>query len=177
MQNLEIMMQIWFESKVQYFKTDENGYEKKVTENYMVDGVSFTDVEARMIGQMQTMVKGDFAVTDIKKSRVGEIFAYENGEWWFKATVNLVTIDEEKGKEKKVRTYYLVMADDIQEALTRLDESLQGLVIPYVVSSITLSTIVDVFPYDPSEVKLPDNFRALTDEEKIEAQVENGSDV
>ena len=62
---------------------------------------------------------GEFVVTDIKKSRLGEVFQFEDGEWWYKATVNLVTIDEEQGKEKKVRTYYLVEADDIQEALKR----------------------------------------------------------
>ncbi|NOY95573.1 MAG: DUF4494 domain-containing protein [Chlorobi bacterium] len=159
------MMQIWFECKVQYFKSSEDGRERKVTEIYLVDAVSFTDAETRIIRQMQSMVKGDFAVTDIKKSRIGDVFPYDNGEWWFKATINLVTIDEEAGKEKKVKTYYLVMADDIGQALKRLDESLEYLVIPYVISSLAVSTIVDIYPYDAAETRIPEGFQKVEEKE------------
>ena len=151
-------MQTWFECKVKYTKVLESGKEQTVTENFLLDAVSFSDAETRMIRQIQQMVKGDFTVTDIKKSKIAEVFTYENGEWWFKATINLVTIDEEAGKEKKLRTLYLVMADDIKEALTRLDESLSFLVIPYVVSSLAVTTIVDVFPYEPFEAAIPEGF-------------------
>lgn len=153
------MMQTWFESKAKYMKVSESGRETMVTENFLLDAVSFTDAESRMIRQMKSMVKGgEFSVVDIKKSKIAEIYPFENGEWWFKVTINLVTIDEEAGKEKKLRTYYLIMADDIKEALERLDESLSYLVIPYVVSAIAVSTIVDVFPYDPSEATIPEGF-------------------
>lgn len=153
-------MQIWFESKVQYIKVDESGKERKVTENYMLAAVSFTDAEARMIRVMQEMVKGDFSVVDIKKSRVAEVFNYASGEWWFKAVINIVTIDEEAGREKKFRTNYLVPADDIGQALKRLDESLGYLVVPYVVTSLAVSTIVDVIPYNPGQI-IPDTFSSL----------------
>ncbi len=152
-------MQTWFESKAKYMKVSESGRETMVTENFLLDAVSFTDAESRMIRQMQSMVKGgEFSVVDIKKSKIAEIFPFEEGEWWFKVTINLVTIDEEAGKEKKLRTYYLIMADDIKQALDRLDDSLSYLVIPYVVTSIAVSTIVDVFPYDPSETQIPEGF-------------------
>ncbi len=158
-------MQTWFESKVKYAKVTESGKEQTVTENFLLNAVSFTDAETRMIRQMQQMTKGDFSVTDIKKSRIGEVFPYDTGEWWFKATINLVTVDEEAGKEKKMRTYYLIMADDIKEALERLDESLSYLVIPYVVSAMAVSTIVDVFPYEPSESAVPEGFTPIEPEE------------
>ena len=86
---------------------------------------------------------------------------YKRQEWWFRATINLVTIDEEAGKEKKIRSNYLVMADDIQEALTRLDESLSFLVVPYVVSSLAVSTIVDVFPYNPADSLIPEGYKPV----------------
>jgi hypothetical protein len=97
------------------------------------------------------MVKGEFTVSDIKKSKIAEVFPYENGEWWYKVTINLVTIDEEAGKEKKLRTLYLVQANDIREALTRTEESLSFLIVPYVVSAINVSLIADVFPYVPGQ--------------------------
>jgi len=155
-------MQTWFESKVKYVKVSQSGNEQMVTENFLLDAVSYTDAETRIIKQMQQSVKGgEFAIVDIKKSKIAEVFPFENGEWWYKATINLVTIDEEAGKEKKMRAFYLVMADDIQEALHRLDESLSFLVIPYVVSAITVSTIVDVFPYNPAEALIPEGFKPV----------------
>lgn len=160
-------MQTWFETKVKYMKVSESGSESMVTENFLLDAVSYTDAETRIIRQMQQMVKGgEFTIVDIKKSRIAEVFPYENGEWWFKATINLVTIDEEAGKEKKIRAYYLIMADDIKEALTRLDESLEYLVIPFVVTSLAVSPIVDVFPYDPSESAVPEGFVPVAEVEE-----------
>ncbi len=159
------MMQTWFESKVKYNKVSQSGNEQLVTDNFLLDAVSYTDAETRIIRQMQQTVKGgEFQIVDIKKSRIAEVFPYESGEWWFKATINLVTVDEEAGKEKKLKTYYLVMADDIKEALARLEESLSFLVIPYVVSAVAVSTIVDVFPYNPSESVIPQGFKPLKDE-------------
>jgi hypothetical protein len=157
-------MQTWFECKAKYTKITESGKEQTVTENFLLDAVSFTDAETRIIRQLEQIVKGEFSVIDIKKSRIGEVFPYDTGEWWFKATINLVTVDEEAGKEKKMRTYYLVMADDIKQALERLDESLSYLVIPYVVSALAVSTIVDVFPYDPSDSAVPDGFTPVEED-------------
>jgi hypothetical protein len=152
-------MHTWFESKVKYAKVSESGNEQMVTENFLLDAVSYTDAETRIIKKMQEMVKGgEFTIVDIKKSKIAEVFPFENGEWWFKATINLVTVDEEKGKEKKLRTYYLIMADDINEALKRLEESLSYLVIPYVVSALAVSTIVEVFPYEPAESAIPEGY-------------------
>lgn len=157
------MQQNWFESKVKYMSTTESGSETMVTENFLFDAESYTDAETRTIKQMQQMVKGgEFNIIDVKKSRIAEVFPYEDGEWWFKATINLVTVDEEAGKEKKIKTTYLIMSDDIKQALARLDESLEYLVIPFVTSAIAVSTIVDVFPYDNEQaaanMQIPNGF-------------------
>ena len=155
-------MQTWFECKVKYNKVSQSGNEQPITENFLLDAVSYTDAETRIIRQMQQMVKGgEFAIIDIKKSKIAEVFPFENGEWWFKAAINLVTVDEDAGKEKKVRAYYLVMADEIREALDRFEESLSYLVIPYVVTSVVLSTIADVFPYQPSESLIPQGYKSI----------------
>lgn len=168
-------MQTWFESKVKYVKVSQSGNEQMVTENFLLDAVSYTDAETRIIRQMQQTVKGgEFAIVDIKKSRIAEVFQYEAGEWWFKATINLVTVDEEAGKEKKVRAYYLIMADDIKEALDRLDESLSFLVIPYVVSAIAVSNIVDVFPYVPADSMIPAGFVPVEKKKDENAIFTNG---
>ena len=42
----------WFECKVKYDKMMENGLLKKVNEPYLVDALSFTEAEARIIKEM-----------------------------------------------------------------------------------------------------------------------------
>lgn len=149
-------MQTWFEVKVKYVKVDQDGREKKVGESYLVDAVSFTDAEARIIQQMQQVIRGEFHIDNIKKSNIIEILPSESGEFWYKARIAIVTIDEKAGKEKKVNNYFLVAADDFKEALQRLEEGLSYILVPYHTTSMALSTIVDVFPYfsddQPQEV-------------------------
>ena len=168
-------MQTWFESKVKYVKVDQDGRERKVSESYLVDAVSFTDAETRMIEQMQQLVRGgEFHIDNIKKSNIIEIFPHENGEYWFKAKIGLVTIDEKAGKEKKVNNYFLVAADDFKQALQRLEEGLSYILVPYQISAMNLSTIVDVFPYfqDEAEQPLPPHLKRVEPEETTESSSE-----
>lgn len=146
------MMQTWFEAKLKYMKVTESGSERMTTEPFLLDAVSFTDAESRMIAQAQQMVKGgEFTVKDIKQSRISEVFPYEDGEWWFQAKVNLVTVDEEAGREKKIVVYYLIMADSVKQAVDRLAKDLDYLVIPYDLESVARTKIQDVFPYSLDE--------------------------
>lgn len=145
-------MQTWFETKIKYMKVTASGSEQMVTEDFLFDAVSYTDAETRVIKQMQQIIKGgEFSVRNIKQSQIAEVFPYENGEWWFKAKVNLVTVDEDAGKEKRLTTYYLVMADDLKEALARINESLSYLVIPFDLEVLSRTSIMDVFPYNLEE--------------------------
>jgi hypothetical protein len=148
-------MQTWFECKVKYVKVDDDGRERKVSEVYLVDAVTFTDAETRIIQNVQTMVRGEFVVDNIKKSNIVEIFPHETGEWWYKAKIGIVTIDENAGKEKKINNYFLVAADDIKEALQRLEDGLSYILVPYQTTSLAISTIVDVFPYFEDKVNQP----------------------
>jgi len=156
-------MQTWFECKVKYVKIDDDGRERKVSEVYLVDAVSFTDAETRIIQQMETMVRGEFMVDNIKKSNIVEIYPHENGEWWYKARIGIVTIDEKAGKEKKINNYFLVAADDLKQALQRLEDGLSYILVPYQTTSLAISTIVDVFPYfeDKVNAPIPSNLKPL----------------
>ena len=159
-------MQTWFEVKVKYVKVDQDGRERKVSEVYLIDAVSFTDAETRIIQQMQQMIRGEFQVDNIKKSNIIEIYPAENGEFWYKARIGIVTIDEKAGKEKKVNNYFLVAADDFKEALLRLEEGLSYILVPYHTTAMSLSNIVDVFPYfqDDMQKPLPSNLKPLRPE-------------
>lgn len=100
---------------------------------------------------MESMIQGEFVIDAIKKSKVNELFPYDSGRWWFKAGVEMVMLDEASGSEKKASFEYLVMADDIQEALNRLNENLSSCFVDYVIASVSISNIVEVFHFIKSE--------------------------
>ncbi|MDP3913853.1 MAG: DUF4494 domain-containing protein [Bacteroidota bacterium] len=172
-------MQTWFECKVKYVKIDDDGRERKVSEVYLVDAVSFTDAETRIIQQMETMVRGEFMVDNIKKSNIVEIYPHENGEWWYKARIGIVTIDEKAGKEKKINNYFLVAADDLKQALQRLEEGLAYVLVPYQTTSLAICNIIDVFPYfeDKVNAKIPSNLKPLKEVTKTQVFEDEDLDV
>lgn len=141
------LMQTWFECKAKYVKVDEEGRERKVSEVYLLDAVSCTEAEARLTAELMKMVRGELSIGKVAESNIVEIFPHESGEWWWKAKISIVTIDEKAGKEKKINNYFLIAADDIKEAQKRLEEGLSYVLVPYQVTSLSISPIVDVFPY------------------------------
>ena len=79
-------MQTWYECKVNYLKIDQGGFERKVTDNYLVDAVSFTDAESRITAIMKELTRGDFKIKNIKPSNITDIINNKEGEWWFQPT-------------------------------------------------------------------------------------------
>ena len=80
-------MNNWFECKVSYEKMMENGVMKKVSEPYLVDALSFTEAEARIIEEIKPYITGDFTIADIKRARISELFFNENGDRYYRIKV------------------------------------------------------------------------------------------
>ncbi len=139
-------MSTWFECKVKYQKIDQNGKEKMVSENYLVDALSFTEAEARITKEMEAYISGEFSVVNLKIANFSELLPSEDGDRWFKCKVLIVLIDEAKGKEKKISTQMLVDALTIKDAYEKIEIYMESSVSDYEISSITLSNIMDVFP-------------------------------
>lgn len=64
----------WFICKIRYEKVMEDGLQKKVTEQYVVDALSFTEAEARIIEQMSSYISGEFEVVEIDRCVFKEVF-------------------------------------------------------------------------------------------------------
>ena len=141
-------MNNWFECKIQYEKIGtEDAKQKKVTDTYLVDAVNFTEAEARIIEVVRPFMSGEFTVSNIKRTKLYEIFDYPTGDRWFKAKVLFIILDPEKGVEKRVPSTMLVQAETIREALDRLDQSMKGTMSDYEVATISDTPILDVVPY------------------------------
>lgn len=142
----------WFECKIRYEKTVEDGTQKPVTETYVVDALSFSEAEERIIEEVSAYVSGSFDVKDIKKAAFGEIFFSDdsNADRWFKTKLQFIILDEKSGKEKKSSVNFLVQAGTFREALSNIEEGMKGTMQDYVISSINETLIMDVFEYKKS---------------------------
>ena len=159
-------MSVWFECKVKYVKTDEaTGKEKKVTEPYLIDAVSFTDAESRIYKEMETYVLGDFSVSNIKVVNFAELLPNDTGDRWFRVKLVYVSIDEEAGKERKVNSYLMVQANDVREAYDHVTVYMKNSVSDYTIPSISESPIMDIFPFYSEEEAIPVNLKPMAEVE------------
>lgn len=139
----------WFECKVRYQKTMEDGSEKTVTELYTVDALSFTEAEASIIDNMSAYVSGDMKVANINPASYSEIFFsdIDEDDLWFKARLAFIAIDEKSNKEKRSYYNYLVQAKSIDRAKRYVGEVMGRTMIDYEVKSLAETKIIDVFEH------------------------------
>ena len=137
----------YFQCKIRYEKTQENGSIKKITEPYLVNALSFTESEARIVEEMKPFISGEFTVANISRYNVSEIFENESGDKWYRAKVLFITIDERSAKENKTASYMLVHASNIDEAKKVLDEGMKGTIADYTVDKIEETKIIDIFKF------------------------------
>jgi hypothetical protein len=123
----------------------ENGMQKKVNEPYMVDALSFTEAEARIIEEVTPFISGDFSVSAVKRTNISEIFWDDSADKWYHVKVNFITIDEKSAVEKKTTSHILVAATDFKGALDNFMEGMKGTMADFEIASIAETTIMDVY--------------------------------
>ena len=163
-------MHSWFECKVSFEKVLENGMQKKVTEPYLVDALSFTEAEARIIEEIRPFISGEFTVTDIKRARFSYFFFNENGDRFYKIKVYFITLDEKSGAEKKTAAQMLAQACTLKEAIAVLEEGMKGTMADYTIASVTETMLMDVFPFSVNDDKTPKSGEELIAEQKKQAE-------
>ena len=144
----------WFECKIRYEKTMDDGLQKKVTEQYVVDALSFSEAEERITEEMSSYISGEFDVTDIKIATYKEIFFSddESADRWYKAKLQFITIDEKTEKEKRSNINYLVQAATLPGAVKNIVEVMGGTMIDYVIAAVAETQLMDVYEWK-KEVK------------------------
>lgn len=144
------MQNSWFECKVKYDKTLENGTVKSVTEPHLVEALSFTEAERRIIEETTPYMMGEFEVTDIKRARYSEIFEShkESADKWFKAKLTFITLDEKSGKEKKQSFNYLAQASDLKDAIEQIEYGMKGTMGDYQITAVSETMIINVYHYE-----------------------------
>lgn len=139
-------MQDWFQTRVKYLKKNENGLISRITEQYLVNAMSFTEAEARIIMEVSSGNR-EITMASIAKSNIQEVVFYGDTDRWHKAKVTYVVSDDESEKQKKVTTYLLVNSEDVKEAFDRVQEHLKEMLVPFEVPKIEESPIVEVYGF------------------------------
>lgn len=141
---------IWFETRIRYDKTMEDGRDKMVTEQYVVEALSFSEAEKRIVEEMSHYVSGEFGVKAIKLAAYSEAFFsdIDTDDKWFKAKLAFITLDEKTDKEKHTPVTYLVQAASLDKARAYVKEVMEKTLIDYDVISISETHFIDVFEHN-----------------------------
>ena len=142
-------MSQWFETKVKYDKTMlDTGAIKSVTEPYLVYALSFTEAEARITKEMEPFVSGELTVTAVRIVRFEDVLYHEGGDRWYKVKINMITIDEKTGAEKRSASFSLVQASEFKLALDYFLEAMKSVLFDFEIVNITEMAYIDVFGAD-----------------------------
>ena len=145
---MEIKRSDWFECKVRYEKTQEDGMPKMITEAYVVDGINFGDAFNRTCeNTIKQLCTEEFEIVGMKKAQYAEIALYKSmGNVFYRVKINMITIDEKTDKQKKTPMFLLVRADNINEARKAVDdEYMRDTMVDYEISSVVETKIVDFY--------------------------------
>lgn len=139
----------WFETIVRYDATMEDGQQKKVTESYVVDALTFGEAEEKIALELRQYISGDFEVKNINPAPYGEVFFSDktNEDKWYKVKIVFITIDEKTEKEKKSKVTYLVQASSTRGAEDNVKEVMKNTMLDYYVDSVADTKILDVFEH------------------------------
>ena len=135
----------WYQVKARLERVQDDGSQKMVSENYLVQAFSFGMAEDAIRNEIAPFASGEFDIVAVARKNYSEIitdkFGFEsriNGgarrilgqknasieaDKWFKCKLNFITLDERSGKEKKTAQFFLVNANT---ALTACGQFYEG---------------------------------------------------
>lgn len=140
----------WFEVKIRYDKVHEDGYEKKVSESYVVEAFSFGEAEKKAMEFLGSYVSGDIQVVNINPMKFHEVFfnEQESCDRYYKAVLQFITIDEKTEREKHTQVYYLVQASSFDNCKDTIRTIMDGTMIDYQIASVSETKVIDVIEHE-----------------------------
>ena len=142
-------MDKWYLCTVSYERQADNMGLHKVSESYLVDALSFTEAEERVIKEVTPLVSfGALEVANIRPMRLSELLLDERGSGkYYRARVGFIEINQATGQERSVNTAMVVQADTLKEAVAKLVDYLEEGRTSYEVVGIAELDILDVYRY------------------------------
>ncbi len=144
-------MNRYYEVGIRYDKTMEDGAVRKVTENYLLDALSFTEAEKRITEEMEAYISGEFQVVAEKITNIAEVVATDDlsADRFYKVKHNIITIDEKTAKEKKQAQYIIIQASSVDDARDRYKRHVEDWLADLQLEAVSETKYMDYFPYGP----------------------------
>ena len=141
---------VWFEVKLRYDKVHEDGYEKKVTESYVVDALSFGEAEETAVEFLGSYVSGEIQVVNINPMKFHEVFfnEQESCDRYYKVILQFITIDEQTEREKHTQVYYLVQASSFDNCKDSIRTIMDSTMVDYQIASVSETKVIDVIEHE-----------------------------
>lgn len=139
----------FFEVKIKYDKTMDDGLVKKVSETYGLQVMSFTEAESRITEEIAPYITGEFEVTHEKRAQWTEC-RFNGGDRYYLVKFILIYPGDD-GKEKRHPMHVLFQEESIDRAKEHAREYMAGSMTDYEIQSIKETDILDVFMYDRKE--------------------------
>lgn len=138
---------IYNQVKARRDKVQKDGSLKRVSEVYLVETARFGEAERTVQEEIAPTASGDFDIVAIARKNYAEVLRGQEdaAEKWFHCKLNLVTLDEKSGREKKSPFDLLVNADTAMDAHKRVVEHMKGSISDYVVEKVEETKILEVF--------------------------------
>lgn len=135
---------MYFQTSVSYDKINERGQQKRVTEHYLVDALSFTEAEARTTEERRPFISGDFTVKTAKRTKIAEVINSSSSRFYL-AKIGFIAVDEKTAVEKRTVSQILVGGDSFSDACCGLAKAMEGTMADYEIVSIAESPILEVY--------------------------------
>lgn len=135
----------YIETRIRYEKIMENGKMKRVTESFLVNALTFTEAEARIVKEMTPYISGEFTVSAVKKTDIAEIFYDHKSDFFYLVKVGFITINEKTGAETRNISNILVQAVDFKDAFDKFERGMGDTISDYDIVSLAETKILDVY--------------------------------
>lgn len=139
----------WYEVKMRYDKVYEDGRERKVTESYVVEALSFGEAEKAAMEFLGSYVSGDIQIVNINPMKFKEVVfnEEESCDRYYKATLQFITLDEKTEKEKYTQVYYLVQASSFDNCKETIRSFMGSTMTDYQIVSVSETKIIDAIEH------------------------------
>lgn len=137
----------WYQVKARLERVQENGSQKMVSENYLVQAFSFGMAEKAIQEEIAQSATGEFDIVAVARKNYSEVIGCSlgNSDKWYRCKVNFVTLNESSGKEVKTSKYFLVQSSSALTAHKAVDEFMKGSVSDYEIEQVDETKILEVF--------------------------------
>lgn len=120
---MRIASKKWFEAKVQVDGTAQDDG----THEFVVDAVSFTEAEARLLRFVAKTIGGKADVRRLRPAKFSVVaYSETHPDGWYKVKVVMIVEDEKSGREKETAYPVVVQAETIEDSISMAKAVMAG---------------------------------------------------